>query len=157
MYDSLLWSPSLIAYVGNGQQCSCWSGFGGGGQGKMGRDVYLLYIPVFTTVLYYFIGCPYWKVPNNPWRSGCMSPSSPLFILPEWSMAISTWLVSGFFSGYWDKCFVLSYYRFHWAPILHLDMQVPNEPWSSECIAISYSPFPFLSLQATILKQFVFF
>lgn len=38
----------------------------GGGQGKMGRDVYLLYIPVFTTVLYYLIGCPDWKVPNNP-------------------------------------------------------------------------------------------
>lgn len=27
-------------------------GFAGGG------DVYLLYIPVFTTVSYYFIGCP---------------------------------------------------------------------------------------------------
>lgn len=108
-----MWAMASSVVVGVG-----W----GRGQGKMGRDVYLLYIPVFTTVLYYFIGCPDWKVPNNPWRSRCMSPSSPLFILPEWAMAISTWLVSGFFCGYWDKCFVLSYYRFHWAPILHLDM-----------------------------------
>lgn len=48
-------------------------GWGRGGQGQTGRDVYLLYISVFTTVLCYFIGCPDWKVPNETWRSRCIT------------------------------------------------------------------------------------
>jgi hypothetical protein len=35
-------------------------------------------------------------------------------------------------------------YHISWVPVLHLDLQVPDEPWSAVCLTISSSPFPFL-------------
>lgn len=78
-----VWAMGSSVVIGVGQ--------GRGGQGQAGRDVYLLYISVFTTVLYYFIGCPDWKVPNETWRSGWIAiPPSPLPLLPEQAVAIRT-------------------------------------------------------------------
>lgn len=53
-------ASSVVAGVGLG-----W-GWGGSRERQAGMCTYCI------CLLYYFIGYPDWRVPNDPWRSGCV-------------------------------------------------------------------------------------
>lgn len=78
------------------------------------RWTYCIYL-FFTTNLYYLIRCPDWKVPDELWRSGCITiSSSPLPILPRWAMACRIVdSFQGFFCGHWGKYFKNIYVCFY--------------------------------------------